>query len=95
MDIVIPIGIYCYFGLDLIEKLRSFRVTKRKASRKFHHTCEIEALSINAILICQKPTQRKNHCETLFAGHTPSSVDSTAKLHKIVYICKFCIEFLH
>ena len=32
MDIIIPIGIYCYFGFDLIEKLRSFRVTKRKAS---------------------------------------------------------------
>ena len=32
MDIIIPIGIYCYFGFDLIEKLRSSRVTKRKAS---------------------------------------------------------------
>ena len=31
MDIVIPIGIYCYFGFDLIEKLRSFRFVKRKA----------------------------------------------------------------
>ena len=30
MDIVIPIGIYCYFGFDLIEKLRSFRVTNAK-----------------------------------------------------------------
>ena len=82
MDIVIPIGIYCYFGLDLIEKLRSFRVTKRKASRKFHHTCKIEALSINAILICQKPTQRKNRCETLFAGHTPSIVGFDCKITK-------------
>ena len=32
MDIVIPIGIYCYFGFDLIEKLRSFRFVKHKAS---------------------------------------------------------------
>ena len=32
MDIIIPIGIYCYFGFDLIEKLRSFLVVKRKAS---------------------------------------------------------------
>ena len=31
MDIVIPIGIYCYFGFDLIEKLRSFLVVKHKA----------------------------------------------------------------
>lgn len=31
MDIVIPIGIYCYFSFDLIEKLRSFRFVKRKA----------------------------------------------------------------
>ena len=46
MDIVIPIGIYCYFGFDLIEKLRSFRFVKRKAS-------------INAILICPKPTPKR------------------------------------
>ena len=44
MDIIIPIGIYCYFGFDLVEKLRSFLLVKRKAS-------------INAISICQKPTQ--------------------------------------
>ena len=31
--IVIPIGIYCYFGFELIfEKLRSFRIAKHKAS---------------------------------------------------------------
>ena len=36
---------------------------------------------------------RKTLCETLFAGHTPSSVDSTAKLHKINNICKFYMEF--
>ena len=46
MDMVIPIGIYCYFGFDLIEKLRSFRFVRRKAS-------------INAISICQKPTQER------------------------------------
>ena len=39
MDIIIPIGIYCYFGFDLVEKLRSFLLVKRKAS-------------INAITIC-------------------------------------------
>ena len=32
MDRVIPIGIYCYFGFDLIEKLRSFLLVKRRAS---------------------------------------------------------------
>ena len=32
MDTIIPIGIYCYFGFDLVEKLRSFQVVKRKAS---------------------------------------------------------------
>ena len=32
MDIFIPIGIYCYFGFDLVEKLRSFQAAKHKAS---------------------------------------------------------------
>ena len=59
MDIIIPIGIYCYFGFDLVEKLRSFLLVKRKASRKFHFASKIETLSINAILICQKPTQKE------------------------------------
>ena len=31
MDIIIPIGIYRYFGSDLVEKLLSFRFVKRKA----------------------------------------------------------------
>jgi len=32
MDIVIPIGIHCYFDFDLnFEKLRSFRFVKHKA----------------------------------------------------------------
>jgi len=31
MDTIIPIGIYCYFDLRKIEKLRSFQVVKHKA----------------------------------------------------------------
>ena len=61
MDIVIPIGIHCYFDFDCFkEKLRSFRFVKRKAS-------------INAIQYVRN-LARKIHCETLFTGHTPSSV---------------------
>ena len=61
MDIVIPIGIYCYFGFDLIEKLRSFRVTKHKAS-------------INAILICPKPTPKRTIAKHFSQDIFPSSV---------------------
>ena len=35
MDIVIPIGIYCYFGLIRIEKLRSFLLINAKRNKRY------------------------------------------------------------
>ena len=60
MDIVILIGIYCYFGFVLLVESCEVSVSKTQSA-------------INAIQYVRN-LPRKNHCETLFAGHTPSSV---------------------
>ena len=45
---VIPIGIYCYLGFELIfEKLRSFRIAKHKASINAIQYVRIE-ISLNS-----------------------------------------------
>ena len=60
MDIIIPIGIYCYFGFDLVEKLLSFRFVKRKAS--------INAINMSEpTLFSTQDTLEIHNCETLSA----------------------------
>ena len=66
MDIVIPIGIYCYFGFVLLVESCEVSVSKTQSVNKRY-------------LICQKPTQKGTR-ETLFAGHTPASVGFDCKI---------------
>ena len=68
MDIIIPIGIYCYFDFDLnLEKLLSFLIVKCKAS-------------INAISICPKPTQERTFAKRFSQDIFPSSVGFDCKI---------------
>ena len=62
MDIIIPIGIYCYFDFDLnLEKLLSFLLIKRKAS--------INAINMSEpTLLSTQDTLEIHNCETLSAG---------------------------
>ena len=66
MDIVIPIGIYCYFGFI-----------------KYSEICEVSnnktQSAINAIKICQKPTQERTFAKRFSQDISPSSVGFDCK----------------
>ena len=72
MDMVIPIGIYCYFDLRKIQKsCEVFDSSNAKRNKRYS--------------ICQKPTLRKTLCETLFAGHI--SLQRRIRLQRYNKIC--------
>ena len=73
MDIVIPIGIYCYFGLIRIEKLRSFLLINTKRNKRYFNMSETYP--------------RKNRCETLFAEHI--SLQRRNRLQRYYKICTY------
>ena len=66
MDIVIPIGIYCYFGF--IKYSESCEVSNNKTQS-----------AINAISICPKPTQERPIAKRFSQDIFPSSVGFECK----------------
>ena len=60
MDTIIPIGIYCYFEIDLLFESCEVSVSQYQSVNKRY-------------LNMSETYPRKNLCETLFAGHIPSA----------------------
>ena len=86
MDIIIPIGIYCYFDFDLSK----WKVAKFSC-------CQTQSVN-KRYLNMSETYPRKTLCETLFAGHISLQRRIRVQRYKIIYNlqnlrCTICVFF--
>ena len=73
MDTIIPIGIYCYFEIDLLFESCEVSVSQYQSVNKRY-------------LICQKPTQERTFAKRFSQDIFPSSVGIDCKGSEIFLI---------
>ena len=69
MDIIIPIGIYCYFDFDGIWKVAKFSFCQTQSVKEIPSRKRDRSLVNKRYLNMSKPTPRSIYCETLFTKH--------------------------